>query len=253
MHRRWVGLVAAALSAFGAAPALAEAPPAPGADRAALCADPAAACGQLVSPACLNRVGAGAIPKLPGVEAPDCDKQLEVYGRCLGKVAEQCGQPKVEQRENRDPRRELASLGVQWTDENFYKAMSEGDFRALKLFVEGGKRLTGIRARFWVRPVTRSFEYFRGDVAKFMLEQKAIDTDGLCYNDRNDFSVYRRMTVSWARDVEMRGEVVKQLCYTQATLDELDKRLASGRLTARQQDEASRLRAHIAKNLVAAD
>lgn len=206
-------------------------------ETAALCADPTKACGELVSPACLKRAGAGAIaaqpaiPNLPGVAPADCEQQLDVYSKCLRQVAEKCGQPPAasggDGREFDDPRRELASLGVQWSDANFQKAMTEGDMRALELFVEGGKRLDGTRARFWLRPATRSFEYFRKDVAEFLLEKNAIDADGLCFNKRNDWSVYRKMRVSWATDVEARGKVVRELCYTKATLAELDKRIGA--------------------------
>src|SRR5208283_485306 len=37
-----------------------------------------------------------------------------------------------------DPRKELANIGVLWSDENFLEAISRGDARAVKLFLDGG-------------------------------------------------------------------------------------------------------------------
>ena len=59
-----------------------------------LCADPAAYCGSLVAPACLQRVGAGSAPATSALPPPPpgaCDAQMTTYLDCLGEVAMQCG------------------------------------------------------------------------------------------------------------------------------------------------------------------
>lgn len=62
------------------------------AQTAALCANPAETCGQLVAPACLSRAGAGQVPAVaPGGAAPTgCAAQLDAYAKCLQDVAARC-------------------------------------------------------------------------------------------------------------------------------------------------------------------
>ncbi len=80
-------------------------------DVAASCADPGAACGALVAPACLQSVGAGALPAGSAVVGapPGCDQQIEAYRGCLEDVATRCGGPSA------DPHGEdaLAALATQ--------------------------------------------------------------------------------------------------------------------------------------------
>lgn len=55
-------------------------------DNDALCANPATYCGGLIAPACLNRVGAGALPA-----GDACGAQFAAYKSCLTTAAQTCG------------------------------------------------------------------------------------------------------------------------------------------------------------------
>ena len=62
--------------------------PMPAMAQSSLCAEPTAFCQRQLSPACVNRLGAGSI----ATEAPAvCDAELNNYRECLALVASQCG------------------------------------------------------------------------------------------------------------------------------------------------------------------
>lgn len=84
MRSKRVGIGLAAVLAIAAAAAPGAAQP----QAAGLCADPAAFCGAMIAPECLQRIGAGAV-----ANGSACEGQFQAYRGCLASAVGACDAP----------------------------------------------------------------------------------------------------------------------------------------------------------------
>lgn len=96
-----------------------------------LCSSPAESCGAILSPACLDRVGASALPILGG----DCGAQLERYRGCLSTVITACTPPQPE--ESRKVTLPPGDMLAIWSE-----VKDSGDANALETFAQNFKGTT---------------------------------------------------------------------------------------------------------------
>jgi len=76
-----------------------------------------------------------------------------------------------------DARKELWSMGIQYTPENFFDAAKKGDMLALKLFLQAG--MSPNITRGWQgheTPLYSAVEYQHYEAAKFLLDNGALPT-----------------------------------------------------------------------------
>ena len=109
-----------------------------------------------------------------------------------------------------DPRKELANMGIDWGADPFRISIGEHDARAVRLFVDGGMKLSGARARGWLMPYYLYDDDFSPEIADILLDAKAIESDSLCIDQFGGLDVYR--LDSRLSHLDARRKVLRAVC-----------------------------------------
>ena len=130
-----------------------------------------------------------------------------------------------------DPRKELANMGIDWGADPFRTSIGEHDARAVRLFVEGGMKLNGGRARGWLMPYYLFDDDFSPEIADILLGANAIEGDGLCVSQFGNLDVYK--LDSRLPNLDARRKVLRSVCATPAVRAQIAQMIS---------EEESRLR-----------
>lgn len=87
---------------------------------------------------------------------------------------------KVKLETSSDPRKELANLGVQWSEEQFKAALISCDWKVVNLFLQGGLKpnlYAGANQNYFIHLVHDTTPSCRTDAFKFLVDQKLIQAD----------------------------------------------------------------------------
>ena len=138
------------------------------------------------------------------------DERTKAIDETTRATQEAIGKVKLET--SNDPRKELNNMGIEWGENPFRQRIKEGDTRAVSLFIEGGMKLSGPRARFWVQPYYLYDDDFDPAVADLLMQNDAIEAEGLCIDRLGDFDVY--FIDSRLPYPDKRREVLRHVCAT---------------------------------------
>lgn len=140
----------------------------------------------------------------------EIDARTRVIDETTRETKEAIG--RVKQETSDDPRKELANMGISWGADPFRQMIKEGDIRAVDLFLQGGMKLSGARARAWVLPYYLVDDHFSPEVADLLLRNDAVEPDGLCIDAGKRFDVY--FLDERLPHLDKRRDVLRKVCAT---------------------------------------